>query len=719
MRAILLTATLLLSSGCLNVSSGTCANGLVCAEGLVCNDDIGACVTADCGDDYAQMDEECDGTDMNGLSCSALGYYEGQLLCTPVCTVDHASREGRCGDGIVDAVESCDTQWPNSYCTTHGFDRGPVVCSSACGDSYARCGYIGWQAIDLPMSGIEDLIVAENGDVIAVGDGGGLVRYDGTAARRVDTPTFYTLRGVWTGGGELWVVGDEATILRLHEGEWTSYSLSLVAGNFSAIDGRNPSDLYATSSLGLFHFDGQEWSPEPSLGGVVLTALGVTDDRVVVAGDSAEVFENSGQGWQQLPDPPISQQGALADILAGITVTQGGDIIVATLAGELFRYDGNAWSSEHEITTGINSLTSSSSMIAAAGALGKVLVFDGVEWTESRTGSLSALEAVLISGDDIFAGESTGKLYRFSGDQWTDHSMTSVAWDVWGVSPRDFFVASDLGLSHFDGEQFSPPEQPTGRSVLKELWGRGPNEVYAVGDSGAAAKFSNGSWAPLDTNVQDRLSALSGNSSKVWAAGQDCTVIVYESDQWTLAPDQPGCSQTIEALWTDEEGVLFASGAMGLLLRYQGGVWERFDHGSVEPLTGLWGASADHVYAVGGSTVLFFDGVEWTRSTSQVGQLRAVWGSAPNDIFVAGGSGSVGHFDGRQWSTVRQTIPVDIDSLWGAAGSLIAGAQKRALVLERAQPSLWSCASTETDCENLYDDDCDGLIDADDDNCGP
>jgi hypothetical protein len=70
-----------------------------------------------CGDGILDEDEQCDGEDLGGLSCEDLGYSGGVLLCTADCFLDGTmcSGEGNCGNGALDAGETCDdandTDW--------------------------------------------------------------------------------------------------------------------------------------------------------------------------------------------------------------------------------------------------------------------------------------------------------------------------------------------------------------------------------------------------------------------------------------------------------------------------------------------------------------------------------------------------------------------------------------------------------------------------------
>jgi hypothetical protein len=89
-----------------------------------------------CGDAILnQASEECDGGDLNGESCIGLGYLGGHLDCygagsTNECTFDISNCDN-CGDGVVDTDlgEECDlTNLDGESCTSLGFENGILSC---------------------------------------------------------------------------------------------------------------------------------------------------------------------------------------------------------------------------------------------------------------------------------------------------------------------------------------------------------------------------------------------------------------------------------------------------------------------------------------------------------------------------------------------------------------------------------------------------------------
>lgn len=111
-------------------SGGT--NKLACSQ---CRFDTSGC-KADCGNNKAEGNEQCDGTDLNGASCQTLGYGSGNLKCftgsdASPCTFNVSSCTSSCGNGKVETGEQCDgSNFNGQSCTTMGFGSGSLSCTS-------------------------------------------------------------------------------------------------------------------------------------------------------------------------------------------------------------------------------------------------------------------------------------------------------------------------------------------------------------------------------------------------------------------------------------------------------------------------------------------------------------------------------------------------------------------------------------------------------------
>ncbi len=114
--------------------------------------------------------------------------------------------------------------------------------------------------------------------------------------------------------------------------------------------------------------------------------------------------------------------------------------------------------------------------------------------------------------------------------------------------------------------------------------------------------------------------------------------------EWVQAVDMT--DGAILSFWGDRaDGVFAAGGSMlagggdGIVLRHDGEAWSR------EPITAptLWwvhGFGLDDVWAVGElGTILHFDGADWTTvETGGDYTLWGVWGASPQELWAVGGT---------------------------------------------------------------------------------
>jgi hypothetical protein len=224
------------------------------------------------------------------------------------------------------------------------------------------------------------------------------------------------------------------------------------------------------------------------------------------------------------------------------------------------------------------------------------------------------------------------------------------------------FVAcggDDLIEPDGSGPQWAEAFDASGIGAFMNIWGTGPEDVYTVGgqpESGVAYHFDGVSWSELDVPEGEML---------YWVYG------------------------------VDNEVFIVGSGGRALH-RVGDGPFETMETGTDQPMWGVWGASADQIYAVGGDALnpdtpplmMFWDGASWSeieipeldRNTSA---LFKVWGTSVDNVYVVGGSGVIIHYDGTSWSQESSGTTEDLVSLWGTGPDeiLVAGGRSNGVIV--------------------------------------
>jgi hypothetical protein len=177
---------------------------------------------------------------------------------------------------------------------------------------------------------------------------------------------------------------------------------------------------------------------------------------------------------------------------------------------------------------------------------------------------------------------------------------------------------------------------------LLDVWGPAPDDLYAVGgapDEGRVMHFDGQTWSQVELGVD--VPVLH------WVHGfgpGDVTIV----------------------------------GSGGTVLHWDGLAWAVQDTPTDEDLWGVWGASPDDLWAVGGGglqagqeTILHYDGATWTEfpvpdiERANVFAFFKVWGTGADNIYIVGQQGVVLHWNGSAWIEEFPGVSDDLISLWG------------------------------------------------------
>jgi hypothetical protein len=154
-------------------------------------------------------------------------------------------------------------------------------------------------------------------------------------------------------------------------------------------------------------------------------------------------------------------------------------------------------------------------------------------------------------------------------------------------------------------------------------------------------------------------------------------------ESWMLEPTPEVPLLNWGQLFADGTGFVVGNG--GTVLHHDGVQWTTHSSPTTQDLWGVWGATPDDVWAVGGAgqqegqaTLLHYDGASWTTvalpplARPNVWALYNVWGFHARDVYAVGQRGVVLHFDGASWSELGVGTSDDLIALWGVPPSRLA-----------------------------------------------
>lgn len=197
-----------------------------------------------------------------------------------------------------------------------------------------------------------DVWSGDDGRAFAVGLGGTILRY---GAEDVPPLAVFAAAGTWSfmnsgtsvnladvfgfADGTAVAVGEGGTILRFDGSTWSPMT-SVTSVNLFGVWGSAPNNLYAVGVGGtIVHFDGTAWSFMTTATPENLSAVwGSSESDVWAVGDNGAIMRFDGSTWA------LSPAGTTAT-LGDVWGSSASDIWAVGSAGTIRHYDGSAWSS--------------------------------------------------------------------------------------------------------------------------------------------------------------------------------------------------------------------------------------------------------------------------------------------------------------------------------------------------------------------------------------
>lgn len=257
-------------------------------------------------------------------------------------------------------------------------------------------------------------------------------------------------------------------------------------------------------------------------------------------------------------------------------------------------------------------------------------------------------------GDTTHAPDTTSHSFRWEVDTIGTLYNYSPLDDIWGTSDSNVYGVGyvnrpsgqlPVNIMHWDGRKWTAIEYSVG--YLSSIYGFASNDIWAVGHG-----FGNPSFYGL-------VAHWDGNSWRTWKFSQ------YPS---------------LLSIWGTSSRNLYAVGAGGVILKYDGVLWVQVPSGVGGIIKGIWGVSNNEIYAVGNYSetdsgfVLKFDGSRWRKliesrykTSKPSGELVAVWSARSNNFLIDSYAGHDSTWEKFGWPNDNTYI----DKIRGTGGNNI------------------------------------------------
>ena len=283
---------------------------------------------------------------------------------------------------------------------------------------FAHTAGAGWKIQSAPTT---DQLRAVNGysenSILAVGNYGTIILYNGTEWTNVSGITEKTLYGVWWASkNEAFAVGDKGLILHFDGADWAIMD-SGTTQRLRNIWGTSASDIFAVGESGtLLHYDGGSWKTMTS-------------------------------------PTPLTIQGIWGNSGSDVYAVGGASASDTTTGSFIIHYDGRQWTNQATLITPqrFHGVWGNGSTVFTAGEAGAIFSTEtaGAQWTSMNSKTVETFRGLWgTSATDVYAVGDSGAILHYDGSAWSPESSGTALrlFSIWGSSKKSIYTVGDTGL---------------------------------------------------------------------------------------------------------------------------------------------------------------------------------------------------------------------------------------------------------------------------------
>ena len=447
-------------------------------------------------------------------------------------------------------------------------------------------------------------------------------------------------------------------------------------------------DVWAVGHAGnAIHWDGQGWEPVHTGTQANLHRVwAARPDSVWMVGHAGTILEWNGQEL-------VRHDAGFAADWRGIAANARRDVQLVGLLGALARYDGQQWVRPVAPNAGHLYVAAAWSDGGAIAMGDNALRFATEQWSlmpkPPNAGAITGLWAP--AHDDVWAGGGGGYLAHNATGDLTDAGAWEILDSGSSAPLTSVFALGSHGFwSSTNGLWESTSPVRLASTAIYGIHGLSESDVWAVGPGALLHRTAPGSF-PTQTWPGETASVWLQGVAMVpgggaWAVGDQHAVLTRDGGTWSrLRNDGNVNSGTYHDVWTAAGAPVIAVGGDPIRLAYWDAgaqVMSRINLGFSEELWGVWGSSANDIWAVGQSRrIVHFDGGGWSElpQNPMCGStdFEEVSGTGPDDVWIVGTNGCVLHWTGSSFTDESMTTPEVLigvallppDQVWVAANA--------------------------------------------------
>lgn len=479
-----------------------------------------------------------------------------------------------------------------------------------------------WQFIYFPLSaegGFKTITSIGSNDVYFAGTHGQIAHLENgnwSLEQKKESGNFSAnlLQTLWAADPQnVYAGGNWGQVYRRNpDGSWADLGLGggLFDGfNVLQIFGTSPTDIYLLGVQSIRHFNGTsvtrtndfaysmrlQWYNGTAAGNCIYgVGPGGVVDEFVLDGKGGGTFSPLTAGGEA--SLSLSVNGAAPCGTNGLLIY--GSSVYRTDTSPLVFFDG---SSMHDFPV-LPPEMDAQSMVNGA-------------WAGSMEDIVVAWDNCLTFGRGVT--HWNGSVWEAMGDTW---NQPADAIAFWRSPSGKLFACGPYHVMQWDGTNawsqiYVLSDEEIQQTALTTIWGRSDSEVYIGEKNGKILRFDGLTWQTENTPGPGVIKGINGNSSDVYAVGENALVWKRVNGSWQAVGGlEQREGDNFTQIISGPDGVyavqstpsMYTGGGMGLVWRFNGATATLVMKGLSKPLD-LFGSFGGHLYGISAQSTIITD----------------------------------------------------------------------------------------------------------------